>query len=142
MLPRSRTQPAIAPTWSIDGASGSTPCVLTRRCVGLTLATPQYDAGRVIEPPVCVASAPRHVPQATAAAEPLLLPPGVRPARHGFRVGGGSKLAYCVVTVLPMITAPADLRRRTTVASWRAMLSFQSRDPAAVGRSKTSMMSL
>ena len=39
-------------------------------------ATPQNDAGRVIEPPVCVPIAPRHIPQATAAAEPLDEPPG------------------------------------------------------------------
>ena len=95
-----------------------------------------------MEPPVCDPSAPRHMPQARAAAEPLLEPPGVRDRFQGLRVGGGSKLAYCVVTVLPMMTAPAERSRRTTVASWRATLSFQRREPAAVGRSKTSMMSL
>src|SRR5439155_25681741 len=100
----SRTHPAIVPGWSIDGASGMTPAQLTRPQVGLHAATPQYDAGRVIDPPVCDAIAPRHMPHATAAAEPLLDPPGVRSAFHGLRVGGGSKLAYCVVTVLPTST--------------------------------------
>ena len=46
------------------------------------------------------------MPHATAAAEPLLEPPGVCARFHGLRVGGGSKLAYCVVTVLPTRTAP------------------------------------
>src|SRR5437667_9613559 len=99
------------------GAKGSTPAVLTRRYVGLQPATPQYDAGRVIEPPVCEPRAPRHMPQASAAAEPLLEPPGVRSRFQGLRVGGGSKLAYWVVTVLPSSTAPAWRRRMTTVAS-------------------------
>src|SRR6266478_6317086 len=98
--------------------------------VGLHPAMPQYEAGRVIEPPVCEPSAPRHMPQATAAAEPLLDPPGVRPTSHGLRVGGGSKLAYCVVTVLPRKIAPARRKRCTTGASCRAMLCAQSREPA------------
>ncbi len=61
----------------------------------------------MIEPPVCDPRAPKHMPHANAAAEPLLDPPGVRARFHGLRVGGGSKLAYCVVTVLPRNTAPA-----------------------------------
>src|SRR5262245_10891539 len=128
---RSRTQRAIGPGWSSDGAKGMAPSQLTSPKLGFKPATPQYDAGRVIEPPVCEPSAPRHMPHARAAAEPLLDPPGVRSRFHGLRVGGGSKLAYCVVTVLPTNTAPAARRRRTTVASWRAMLLAQSRDPAA-----------
>jgi hypothetical protein len=89
----SPTVRAIAPTWSIDSANDTTPDLFTRPYVGLQLATPQNAAGRVIEPPVCDASAPRHMPHATAAAEPLLDPPGVRDKSQGFRVGGGSKLA-------------------------------------------------
>src|SRR5262245_21592658 len=104
--------------------------------------TPQNDAGRVIEPPVCDASAPRHIPHATAAALPLLLPPGVRCRFHGFRVGGGSKLANAVVTVLPINTAPACRNLSTTAQSRRATLLAQSLDPAAVGQSKTSNISL
>src|SRR6266481_1322263 len=110
--------------------------------LGLHPATPQYDAGRVIEPPVCDPSAPRHMPVATAAAEPLDEPPGVWARFHGFRVTGGSKLAYCVVTVLPRKIAPACRNWRTTSASWRAMLLAHSFEPAAVGQSKTSKMSL
>src|SRR5438552_4103539 len=141
-MARSRTHPAIGPTWSMLGARGTTPATLARPYVGLQPATPQYDAGRMIEPPVWEPRAPTHRPQATAAAEPLLEPPGVRWLFHGFRVGGGSKLAYCVVTVLPSKTAPAWRSRRTTVASCRAMLWAHSREPAAVGQSNTSKMSL
>lgn len=115
------------------GASGITPAVLTRPNVGLQPATPQNDAGRVIEPPVCEPIAPRHMPQATAAAEPLDEPPGVRSRFHGFHVAGGSKLANCVVTVLPKITAPASRSRSTIVASTLATLfssNFLGRFPA------------
>src|SRR6266581_3485934 len=119
----------------MDGARGTTPSQLTRPKVGLHPATPQYPAGRVIEPPVCDPIAPRHMWQAKAAAEPLLEPPGVRLGFQGFRVGDGSKLAYWVVVVLPRKTAPACRRRATTVASRRAILCFQSCDPAAVGQS-------
>ena len=57
---------------------------------GFIPATPQNDAGRVIEPPVCVPIAPKHMPHATAAAEPLDEPPGVRSRFQGLRVIGGS----------------------------------------------------
>ena len=43
----------------------------------------------MIEPPVCVPSAARHMPHATAAAEPLDEPPGVRSRFQGLRVTGG-----------------------------------------------------
>ena len=82
------------------------------------------------------------MPHASAAAEPLLEPPGVRCRFHGFRVTGGSKLAYCVVTVLPMNTAPAVRSAAMIGASSRAMLFAHSFEPHAVGQSKTSMMSL
>src|SRR5436190_23362816 len=103
---------------------------------------PQYDAGRVSEPPVCEPRAPRHIKVDTAAAEPLDEPPGVRSRFHGLRVTGGSKLAYCVVTVLPRNTAPACRNRSTAVQSCRATLFAHSREPHAVGQSKTSKMSL
>src|SRR5437763_3143743 len=106
--------------------------------VGLHPAMPQYDAGRVIEPPVCEPRAPRHMPVATAAAEPLDEPPGVCARFHGFFVTGGSKLAYWVVTVLPRKIVPASRSDATTEASWRAMLLAHNFDPHAVGQSKTS----
>src|SRR5262249_3448049 len=104
--------------------------------------TQQEDAGLWRGPPVCEPSAARHMPQATATADPLLEPPGVRSRFQGLRVTGGSKLAYCVVTVLPRKIAPARRRFSTMGASLRAMLLAQSLEPAAVGQSKTSKMSL
>src|SRR6266480_3999754 len=94
----------------------------SRPYVGLHPAMPQYDAGRVIEPPVCEPSAPRHMPVATAAAEPLDDPPGVCAKFHGFFVTGGSKLAHWVVTVLPRKIAPASRNDAIIGASCRAML--------------------
>src|SRR5258708_26628153 len=102
------------------------PSRLMRPYVGLIPHTPQNEAGRVIEPPVCEPSAPKHIPHATAAALPLLLPPGVRSRFQGLRVTGGSKLAYCVVTVLPSRTAPASRRRFTTAESCLAVRLAQS----------------
>src|SRR4051795_6538964 len=90
--------------------------------VGFSPATPQNDAGRMIEPPVCVPIAPRHIPLATAAADPLDDPPGVRSTFQGLRVTGGSIQANCVVTVLPRMTAPAARRLATIPASRSAIL--------------------
>src|SRR5271157_1562061 len=78
---------------------------------------PQNAAGRVIDPPVWVPTAPKHMPQATAAAEPLDEPPGVRSKFQGLRVTGGSIQAKGVETVLPRINAPAWRSLATTVAS-------------------------
>ena len=64
--------------------------MLSRPCVGLMAATPQKEAGRVMEPPVWVPKASGHIRLATAAAEPLLEPPGVYSVFQGFFVGAGS----------------------------------------------------
>ena len=55
---------------------------------------PQYDAGRKVEPPVCEPNAAGIIRAATAAAEPLLEPPGVCSVFQGLRVGriSGGKL--------------------------------------------------
>src|SRR5437899_3106528 len=77
----------------------------TSPCVGLSPYTPQYDAGRIVEPVVWLPSASGTIPAATAAAEPLEEPPGVWPALCGLRVFPGVRGANSVVTVLPMMTA-------------------------------------
>jgi len=69
------------------------------------------------EPLVWVPRATGTKPAATAAADPLDEPPGVRARSRGFRVGPGTKSAYCDVTVLPVTTAPAARSRFTIVAS-------------------------
>src|SRR5271165_7333558 len=110
--------------------------------VGFIPATPQNAAGRVMEPPVCVPRAARHIPHATAAAEPLDEPPGVRSRFHGLRVTGGSIQAKGVVTVLPRMIAPALRKRATMEASIGSVLPSQPAIPHEVGRPWTLMMSL
>ena len=72
----------------------------------------------MVEPITWVPSAALTMPAATAAAEPLLEPPGVRARSHGLRVPRGSRAANSVVTVLARMTAPAS-RRATTLAASR-----------------------
>src|SRR5262245_14538248 len=98
-------------------ARGSTPWVGRRPYVGLNPQTPQYEAGRITDPPVWVPIEKGAIPAATAAAEPLELPPGVCSGLRGLRVGPGVRYANCVVRVLPRSTAPRARRSRTTQAS-------------------------
>src|SRR5215471_8453901 len=65
------------PAVSSDGAKGNTPSRGSNPTLGLNPDTPQNDAGRSIEPSVCVPNANGTIPAATATAEPLELPPGV-----------------------------------------------------------------
>ncbi len=66
---------------------------------------------------VCEPSASGIIPAATAAAEPLDEPPGVRPGSWGFTVGPGRKYAISVLTVLPSGIAPARRSSATGAAS-------------------------
>jgi hypothetical protein len=59
------------------GAYGKTPAVDSNPYVGLKPVTPQYEAGRRTDPVVWVPIANGTMPAATAAADPLELPPGV-----------------------------------------------------------------
>ena len=54
--------------------------------MGLKPTTPQNAAGRITEPLVCEPTAAGTMCAATAAAEPLEEPPGVRPASWGLVV--------------------------------------------------------
>ena len=74
--------------------------------MGLNPVTPQKEAGRIIEPCVCSPIVKGTMPAATAAAEPLELPPGVCSRFRGLRVGPGVRYAKAVVTVLPSRIAP------------------------------------
>ena len=83
---------------------------------------PQKAPGRMTDPTVCVPSAAGTMPAATAAAEPEEEPPGVCSGLRGLRVLPGVKVASSVVTVLPMMTAPARRSAVTQAASavgWR-----------------------
>ena len=57
------------------------------------------------------------MPHATAAADPLDEPPGVRVVSNGFRVGPERPIANSVVTVFPTMTAPAWRSAATHAAS-------------------------
>src|SRR5262245_59219663 len=83
-LPRARHSASMSsalcvknPTVSKEGAYGRIPSVGNKPNVGLNPVTPQYDAGRTVEPVVWVPMASGTIPAAIAAAEPLELPPGV-----------------------------------------------------------------
>src|ERR1700729_2573160 len=95
----------------------------TRPRAGLSPTTPQQDAGVRTDPPPSLPWPTGQSPAATAAAAPPLEPPGVRPVSHGFRQAPFStdsvteRLPNSGVLVLPSITKPAFLRRRTTAAS-------------------------
>ena len=113
----SATLRVIGPIVSNDSDTGYTPYRLTRPNVGLSPTIPLYEEGRTIEPPVCDPSAAGNIPTAAPTADPLLEPPGVCAAFHGLTVGAGSPHANSVVTVLPIIIAPARFSSATVVAS-------------------------
>src|SRR5205085_5572694 len=114
---RSFTPAANRPTVSSVHEKHFTPTVGSSRNDGLIAATPQNEAGRITEPPVCVPSASGTMPAATAAAEPDDDPPGVCPGLRGLRVAVGSIDAKPVVVVLPAMVAPAAFSAITTAAS-------------------------
>src|SRR3954451_18251755 len=95
------------------------PTVGSIRNDGFIAATPQNEAGRITEPPVCVPSASGIMPAATAAAEPDDDPPGVCAWLRGLSVAVGSSAAKAVVVVLPAMVAPARVSISTTAASAR-----------------------
>src|SRR5437588_13086398 len=98
---------------------------------------PQKAAGRIVEPIVWVPNANGQNPAATAAADPLLDPPGVCSRLCGLRVGPGSKYANSVETVFPSTIAPASRSNLTHVASGPTNNSSGSCEPALVGNPST-----
>src|SRR5216683_1050697 len=92
-------------------------------------ATPQNEAGRITEPPVCVPNASGIIPAATAAAEPDDDPPGVCCGLRGLRVAVGSTEANAVVVVLPTLLAPACFRAATTAPAARTVSARQTKAP-------------
>src|SRR5437867_11745756 len=85
--------------------------------------TPQKVAGFRIEPDVSPPVATVTRPAASAAADPLLDPPGVRERFHGFFASGKAPPSPALPNensgsfVLPASTPPAAFNRATTVAS-------------------------
>src|SRR5258707_9059994 len=103
----SATERAIVPTVSRLSVLTCIPAGGNRPKLGFKPTTPQYAAGRITDPPVCVPIASGTMKSATAAAEPLDEPPGVGIGFFGCDVGPGWRLANSVVTVLPRRIAPA-----------------------------------
>ena len=130
-------QPSLAPR-----SSG------TRPLWGLRPNRPQNAAGMRIDPAPSVPSATPHSPAAAAAPDPPLDPPGVRSSAHGLRVtpkAGVSVNGQIVSSgtfVLPMTTAPAARRRRTTSASRGRGVRSEASVPRAVASPATSVSSL
>ena len=137
----SPTVRANRPAVSSDHEKGLKPLMGSCPNVGLKPTTPQYDAGRIVDPPVCEPTAQGNRPAATAAADPADEPPGVRSHAAGFRVGAGFKNANSVVAVLPTTTPPARSITPTSAASTRAGTSRCNAEPYAVGSSVVSIMS-
>src|SRR5499426_4894355 len=86
--------------------------------VGFSAMLPQYEAGRMMEPPTWVPMAAGIMRAPTAAAEPEDDPPAVRAGSKGLVVAGGWDPPSSAVAVLPRMTAPAS-RSAHTAALWR-----------------------
>src|SRR5579863_7287821 len=105
------------PRLSNDPACTLTPCTGRIWCDGMKPTTPQYEAGRIVEPTVCVPIAAGTMKSATAAADPEEEPPGVCLMLCGFAVRPGVTAANSGVTVLPRMIAPARRSIATQAAS-------------------------
>src|SRR5213593_1969175 len=109
-------------TWSVSHAQ-SDGYVGTSPAEGLSPTTPQNEAGMRSDPPRSVPSASAIIPVASAAAPPPVEPPALLVGSQGLRVRPKTSLkvlppaANSGQFVLPMITAPASRKRRTTSAS-------------------------
>ena len=126
---------------------------LTSPTVGLKPTTPLTDAGQVMEPSVSVPMAAGAKPIATATALPAEEPHGVLAASNAFSVcpptalhpgidAEERKLAHSERLVLPRITAPAVRRRATSGESLPGEFCDRASDPAVVGMSRVSILSL
>src|SRR5262244_1021887 len=99
-----------------------------------------------IDPPPSLAPAIGAIPEATAAAEPPLEPPGERDRSHGFLVTPNARGAVTPlspssgVLVLPKMTAPASSRRCTTTECCFGMILRKPRLPYDVGKPASSWM--
>src|SRR5712691_13266318 len=104
---------------------------------------PVSAAGCRIDPPVSLPSAAIASPDATAAADPPLEPPGTRSRPHGLWTGQypefsfDEPIANSSQFVLPRKTAPSDSRRSTTVALYGGVKPFKIFEPAVETTSLT-----
>src|SRR6266496_6778061 len=101
---------------------------------------PQQAAGIRIEPPESVPSAASARPAASAAAEPPLDPPAIRPGAAGFgtvpKCGFSDVIPYAnsCMLVLPTFAYPASASRRTDSAVRAGTCSAKTAEPYVVVR--------
>ncbi len=146
----SSTERAIGPGVSSVNESGSTPWVLIRPAVTLSPTIPHHAAGSLTEPPVSVPIATGASPAATATAEPLDEPPGVRctALSHGLRgvpmcvLVPQLPMANSTVCVLPRTIMPAAMSRSASVAVTGDTRSAHTLEPPVVTRPSMSTRSL
>lgn len=126
--------------FSVTSPIGS--CDIRAR-VGFTVKSPQQEAGMRRLPPPSAPCATGTRPAATAAAAPLLEPPGLRSRSHGLRVAANLTLSLDIVEpnsgmcVFPGMTAPAARRRATTSESIMTGNSIDIREPIVIGVPET-----
>src|SRR5438876_119816 len=95
-------------------------------------------AGCRIDPPVSDPSASGVMLAATVAADPPLVPPGMRSSAHGLCTGPNAEFSFddpianSSQLVLPMTTAPAASSFETAVASYGGRYVSSMRDEAVV----------
>src|SRR3990167_11366974 len=149
----SSTLRAIGPAVSCVALIGTTCVRLTMPTVGLKPTIPLTLAGQVIEPLVSVPIAAQANPAATAAPLPDDDPQAVRSSACGLRVSPpialhpldeerSRILAHSERLVLPSTTPPAARSRAISGAPRPVILSLSASDPAVVGHSRVSMLSL
>src|SRR5258706_15554765 len=95
----------------------------------------------MVDPAVCDPRAKDTKLAATAAAEPLDDPPGVRLGSRGFLVGPGRAMPNVVHTVFPRMTPPSSRVRATAHASARGTESPSAESPHRVENSAVVKMS-
>ncbi len=135
---QSATVRAIGPTWSSVGASGNTPAIGMRPCVGLIVLMPQKVAGMRSEPQVSLPSVAGVMQAASAAPEPPLEPPATRSSAHGLPTWSVvPPHANSCVCVWPSRTMPRSRRRRQASQSSPATLPSSTLLEAVSGRPAT-----
>src|SRR3954471_23531855 len=143
---------AIGPAVSWSAEIGMIPARLRRPSDGLMPASPLAPDGQTTEPSVSVPTATVARSAEAATPEPELEPHGFRSRTYAMFVwppmplqpdddGTERKFAHSLRLALPMISAPAALRRWTMKASG-GVEPASAHEPAVVGMPVVSMLSL
>ena len=143
----SNTCRAIGPAVSKERASGTMPSRLSSPSEGFRPAMPFEVVGPRTDPPVSVPMPTCANQAAMATPVPPDDPDGVRVKSCGLRMGPSIELrvtpdANSLMFALPRMIAPASRSFRTMNASSGGIDPFSRRDPAVVGMSCVSTLSL